>query len=319
MASRQAVLEAIRESARVLISSHVDPDGDSIGSQLAMAGLLRSLAKEVAVVNQDPIPRVFRFLDSQMWIRDALPSGFQPDTAVVLDCSSLNRLGAVQELISSDMAIITIDHHPFEPQPDDPAYLDPSASSTGELIVDLFEDLAVPIDRECAVQLYTAILTDTGGFRFPNTSAKCLATAAKLAARGVEPNVIAEQIYEQLGESALKLLSRALGRIEVLENGHICAVCLQQSDLDACRADPEETQGIVDHLLALKGCLVGVLLREVSPAMIKVSLRTRGQIKANKVAQELGGGGHPNAAGFRFRGSLSQAREQVLREIKRWL
>jgi phosphoesterase RecJ-like protein len=319
MANRQAVLEAIEQSRRVMICSHVDPDGDSIGSQLAIAGLLRDLGKEVAIVNQDPVPSMYKFLDSQEQIRDKLPRGFQPDTAVILDCSSVDRLGTVQDLLSPGMAIITIDHHPSLPRPNDPAYLEPSASSTGELIVDLFKDLAVPIGWERAVQLYTAILTDTGGFRFPNTSAKCLAAAAELAAQGVKPNAIAHQIYEQLRKSTLKLLSRALSKIEVLENNRICIVCLEQRDLDACQACSEETQGIVEHLLSLKNCLVGVLLREVSPGMVKVSLRTREPVRANTIAQALGGGGHPNAAGYRTEGSLSEAREQALQEISKWL
>jgi len=319
MENLKAVMQAIKASQWVMVCSHVDPDGDSVGSQLAMGSLLRDLGKRVAIVNQDPVPRRYQFLDTEGMIQSQLPAGFQPETVVVLDCSSRKRLGMIGDLISPDMLVITIDHHSSLPKPNDPAYFEPSASSTGELLVDLFKNLEIPIGRKRAAQLYTAILTDTGGFRFPNTSARCLAVAAELAAQGIEPSIIARQVYEQLTESSLKLLSRALSKIETLEDNRICLVCLEKEDLEACQAPDEEAQGVVDHLLSLKGCLVGVLLREAFPETVKVSLRTRESVQANKIAEALGGGGHPNAAGYRAKGPLSHARQEALREIKKWL
>jgi phosphoesterase RecJ-like protein len=319
MTSLRGVVKAIKASQWVMVCSHRDPDGDSIGSQLAVASLLRDLGKEVVIVNHDPVPIKYEFLDTGGMIQNRMPADFQPDTAIVLDCSSLNRLGMVGGFITPNMTVITIDHHSSLSKPDDPAYFDPSASSTGELIVDLFKDLEIPIGREQATQLYTAILTDTGGFRFPNTSEKCLAVAAELASQGVEPSVIAHQVYEQLTESSLKLLSCALSKIETLEDNRICLVCLEKGDFETCQALSEEAQGVVDHLLSLKGCLVGVLLREALPETVKVSLRTRKPVRANKIAEALGGGGHPNAAGYRTKGPLPRAREEALREIKKWL
>jgi phosphoesterase RecJ-like protein len=319
MTNLRGVVKAIKASRWVMVCSHRDPDGDSIGSQLAVASLLGDLGKKVAIVNHDPVPDRYKFLDIQGLIQSRLPAEFRPDTAIVLDCSSLSRLGMVGGFITPNMTVVTIDHHPCLSKPDDPAYFDPLASSTGELIVDLFKDLEIPIGRERATQLYTAILTDTGGFRFPNTSAKCLAAAAELAAQGIEPSVIAQQVYEQLSESSLKLLSLALGKMETLEDNRICLVCLEKRDLEACQAVSEEAQGVVDHLLSLKDCLVGILLREALPETVKVSLRTRQPLKANKIAEALGGGGHPNAAGYRTQGPLSRAREEVVREIKKWL
>jgi phosphoesterase RecJ-like protein len=319
MTSLKGVVEALKESRLVMVCSHVDPDGDSIGSQLAMASLLTDLGKKVAIVNQDPVPGKYRFLDSQGLIGTRLPNGFHPDTAAMLDCSSLERLGEVKALISSQMLVITIDHHPSSAKPDDPAYLNPTASSTGELLVDLIRKLEMPIGQERAVPLFAAILTDTGGFRFPNTTAKCLAVAAELAADGANPNAIAAQVYGQFTESSLKLLGRALGKIETFENSRICVVCLDQKDLDVCQARPEETQGIVEHLLSVKGCLVGAFLRETAPGSVKVSLRSRGPIKANQIAESLGGGGHTNAAGYRTKKPLFEARNQVVQEIEKWL
>jgi len=305
MKNLRGVVQAIRESHHVMVCSHVEPDGDSVGSQLAMASILRDLGKGVAIVNQDPVPARYKFLDSCGLIRDQLPAGFRPDTVAMLDCSTLDRLGTVRDFIAPDATVITIDHHPYLSKPEDPTYLEPKASSTGELIVDLLKDLEIPIGRERAIQLYTAIIADTGGFRFPNTSAKCLAVAAELAAEGAKPDSIAAQVYEQRSASSLKLLGRALGKIETLENNRVGLVCLDRRDMEECQAHPDGAAGIADHLLSLKGCLVGVL--------------SRGAIKSNKIAEALGGGGHPNAAGYRAKGSLSMVRDRALMEIKKWL
>ena len=319
MTNPKGVVEVLKRSHRVMVCSHVDPDGDSIGSQMAMASLLKELGKKVIILSQDPVPSKYKFLDTAGQIVASLPEGFRPDTVAMLDCSTLDRLGQVRDLISSDMVVVTIDHHPASLKPEDIAYLDPTASSTGELIVDILRDLGMSIGKERAVPLFTAIITDTGGFRFPNTTARCLAVAAELAAEGANPNRIAAQVYGQFTESSLKLLGRALGKIETLEGNRICIVCLAQKDLEACQAHPEETQGIVDHLLSMKGCQLGVFLREVAPQSVKVSLRSRGPIKANGIADTLGGGGHPNAAGYRTGKTLLEARDQVIREIKKWL
>jgi phosphoesterase RecJ-like protein len=319
MKNLRGVIQAIKESRQVMVCSHVEPDGDSVGSQLAMASILRDLGKGVAIVNQDPVPARYKFLDACELIRDQLPAGFRPDAVAMLDCSTLDRIGAVRDFIAPDTTIITIDHHPCLSKPEAPAYLKPEASSTGELIVDLLKDLEMPIGQERAIQLYTAILTDTGGFRFPNTSAKCLAAAAELAAEGAKPDLIAAQLFEQLSASNLKLLGRALGKIETLENNRIGLVCLDRKDMEECQAHPDGATGIADHLLSLKGCLVGVLIRELSSDTVKVSLRSRGAIKSNRIAEALGGGGHPNAAGYRAKGSLSMVRDRALLEIKKWL
>ncbi len=315
----EVVVAAIKKSRNVMICSHVDPDGDSIGSQMAMASLLKNLGKQTAIVNRDPVPTKYKFLDPQGLVRDQLPEGFNPDTMVVLDCSSLDRVGVVSDLVRSDMVVIIIDHHQTMPALGDSVYLQPTASSTAELVVEVFKELEVPIGREQAVQLYTAILSDTGGFRFPNTSAKCLSTAAELVEQGADPHEVAVQVYEQRSESSLRLLGRALSKIEILEDKRISLVCLEKKDLEACDARPNEVGGIVDHLISLKGCVLGVLIREEPGEIVKVNLRSRGSVKANKIAEVLGGGGHPNAAGYLTRRSLSEARERVLLEIKKWL
>jgi phosphoesterase RecJ-like protein len=309
------VIQALKNSRRVLICSHIEPDGDSIGSQLAMAVLLEDMGKETAIVNQDPVPSRYLFLDPDRRIHAQPPVDFQPDTVVLLDCSKQDRIGETRRYITDDLAVITIDHHPGVPQPRGPAYLDVEASSTGELIVDIIEELNLTIGPAQADQLYTAIVSDTGGFRFPNTTAKSLAAAARLAARGARPYDIAVKIYEQRSVASLRLLSRALGKLIMYEGDRVSLVCLVPDDMEACRAGQEEVDGIVDFLVAMKTVEAGVLMRQLPSGIIKVNLRTRMDVKANKIAEAMGGGGHPNAAGYRTRLPLDQAKDELLREI----
>ncbi len=313
------VVQALEDSRHVLICSHIEPDGDSVGSQLALAELLDSLGKEVRIVNQDPVPERYRFLDRQDRIQDHLPSGFQPDTAVIVDCSNPERLGGVEKLIDDRMVTVTIDHHRANPGPDDPAYIDLQASSTGEMILDIIREMSTGIQPWQAECLYTAIFSDTGGFRFPNTTAKSLASASELARCGAQPHDIACRIYEKRSLASLKLLGHALSKIDALENGRVAMVSLGSDDLEQCGADPREAEGIVDALITVKDALVGVLTREMPSGMIKVNLRTRGGLKANKIAEAMGGGGHPNAAGYRTSASPDQARSTLLDEIRKWL
>jgi len=318
MKDLRGVVKALEVSKRLMVCSHIEADGDSIGSQLAMTSLLEELGKSVAIVNQDPIPAKYRFLDPQEIISNRLPEGFEPDTIVILDCSHQVRLGTVKDLISDDMTLITIDHHRVVTLPGDPAYLNHRASSTGELVLEVIKELGLPIGRERAVHLYTALLSDTGGFRFPNTTAKCLAMAAELVTAGADPHFIATQIFEQRTVSSLMLLSRALSKLEILKGDRVAAVRLKQKDLEESKALSADVEGVVDHLVSIKGCLVGLLLREEPEGKVKVNLRSRGSVKVNKIAEALGGGGHLNAAGYRTRGTLLQARDQALGEIVKW-
>jgi phosphoesterase RecJ-like protein len=302
-----------------MVCSHIEPDGDSIGSQLAMASLLEDMNKEAVIVNQDAVPCRYRFLDPHGAVGDKLPEGFSPDTAVVLDCSHLSRLGKVEDLIHPQIMVITIDHHHAVPQPGDPAYLDPKASSTAELLVNLIHELQMPMGPLRAGQLYAALFSDPGGFRFPNTTAKSLSVAAELALEGADPHVVAAQILEQRTESSLRLLSRALGKLEMYEDGRVVLVSLADEDFQQCGACAEDAEGIVDFLVTMRECSVGLLLRQAPEHIIKVNIRTRGKIKANRIAETMGGGGHPNADGYRARGNVGQARERALQEIRRWL
>jgi len=319
MKNLRGVIQALEDSRQVLICSHIEPDGDSIGSQLALAELLDSLGKEVRIVNRDPVPDRYRFLDTGDRIQDHLPPEFQPDTVVILDCSNRERLGRIGGLISDGMVAVTIDHHRSDPGPEDPAYIDLQASSTGELIIDIIREMDVPIDSRQAERLYTAIFSDTGGFRFPNTTAKSLAAAAELARCGAEPHRIAARIYERRSLASLRLLGHALGKLDALEGGRVTMVSLEADDLERCGAGPGEAQGIVDALITIEDALVGVLTRQMPTGEIKVNLRTRGGLKANKIAEALGGGGHPNAAGYRTTAPPDQARTALLAEIKKWL
>lgn len=312
------IIRAIRSSQSILITGHEDPDGDSIGSELALGRILRQFGREATIINQGRVPAKYRFLpeiDRAIEFKDFRG---QPDfdLVLILECPGVDRTGLVKNLVGAKAKIINIDHHPDNRPFASINYIDETASSVGEMLFELFIAEGLSIDKDTAVLLYTAILTDTGRFRFDSTSSRTMEIIGELITCGVNPRVITDNIYFALPPSILKLTGEALSGITFFENGRICLLQVDREMLENNMVNMSEMDGLADYTLFARDVIVGGLLKEMESGFTKVSLRSRNGINVSQLAHKYGGGGHFNAAGFGIALPLSVARERLLEDLK---
>lgn len=319
------ILELIKKSQAVLITSHRDPDGDSIGSQLALAELVKSEGKSCRIINQGDLPYRYMFLDPQGKIENVdmvkgrKDVGAIPDLVLVLDCTSMSRVGEVEKLIPASATLINIDHHPDNEEFGNFDYVDVDASAVGEIIFSLLKISGFFITTAVSTQLYAAILTDTGRFKFSNTSPRCLKVCAELIKSGADPKHITNQVYFNHSLPFLRLLGSILSNPQTLDEGKICTMILKQDLLADLRVDPKEVEGVVDYSLFLKGVEIGLLFTEKENGKTKVNLRSQNEFDVSKVAKAFGGGGHRNAAGCILNHGLEPAKRIILERIQKIL
>jgi phosphoesterase RecJ-like protein len=319
------IVSLIEGCRKVLISSHQDPDGDSVGSQLALAELLESRGKTCRIVNQGPLSSRYTFLDPQKKILDLDHlepgeddlAGFDP--VFVLDCTSLSRLGQVEKVLPPQAALINIDHHPDNGRFGSVNYLDVDASATGEMVFSILEACNYSVSPAAATQLYAAILSDTGRFKFPNTSSRCLKVCAELVASGADPKQVTNQIYFNHSPAFLKLLGSILSSPEITDRGRICAMTLRRALLADLKIDPREVEGVVDYSLFVKGVEIGLLFTEKGEGRTKVNLRSQNEYDVAKIARLFGGGGHRNAAGCTLDHDLELTKRIILDRVRKTL
>ena len=304
-------------SRRVLVASHVDPDGDAIGSQLAFGAFLRQLGKEVFLVREAEIPGKYRFLTGVDQIRpfDDFPSDFTVDTAVVLECPTTDRVGRAACFLTGDIQILNIDHHYDSGTFGTVNWIDPTKSSVGEMAFELFDEYGYAFPPDVAEQLYTAILTDTGRFRFPSTSSRTMDIVGRLIAAGANPKKITDDVYFRLSAPTMKLMGRVLSTIEFHDDNRICLLSLTRQMLEETGADLSDSDGLVDFAMFCDTVEIGGLLKEHN-GRTRVSLRSRDSINVADVAAEFGGGGHFNAAGCTIPSALPDARKHLIEVLK---
>ena len=312
------LFEIIKSSQSVLISSHEEPDGDSIGSQLALLQLITNLGKNGLILNRGTIPFKYRFLPDIALINDITKydGGMNFDLAIVLECPGLERTGGAEKLVTPETLIINIDHHPDNQDFGTVNYVDSEISSVGEMLAELFLEADIPIDQKTATWLYAAILTDTGRFRYGSTKRRTMEIAGRLIEAGANQRDICDNIYYSLPSSTLLLTGAVLSGISFFENGKICLLQLEQSTLEKNGADLSEADGLTDFSLFGHGVIVGGLLKEINGNRTKVSLRSRDSLDVSRLAHKYGGGGHHSAAGFMIELPLEAARKVVLEELK---
>jgi len=312
------IIDCLNRAGNVLIVSHLDPDGDSIGSQLALRRYLLDIGKNVNVASDGTIPGKYRFLPDIERIRTphAFESEGKPDLAVVLECPELGRAGRAADLIGDDTPIINIDHHPDNVGFGDIILIDKGAAAVGEILTEIFVEKEIPIDRDTATLLYTAILTDTGRFRFSSTTNRTMTLAGILIDRGADPGDIVDKVYYSFSETTLKLIGRAFSAMELHENGRICLVPLNRELLSGNGLEPADTEGMAEYTLYGADVMVGALLKEMDDHTVKVSLRSRDGINVSRLAHRYGGGGHTNAAGFTTHDSLAAISSRLLADLK---
>ena len=309
------ISEAIEAGNRFLIASHERPDGDAIGSQLALYHLLRDMGKEAVVYSQDVVPENYQFLQGSDRVVQEVPDAAF-DTAIVVDCSELDRIGKEARRIGAISRLINIDHHLSNGAFCENALIDPDASATGELIGRLVLYRGWPLTREIAQCLYTTLLTDTGGFRFGNTGAETLRMAAELVARGASPQWISENVYETQPLAKMRLLAAVLPTLTLDEEGRVASLTVMRKAIEETGALSEYTGGFVDYPRLIQGVEIAILYVELSERRFKLSFRSKGNVNVECVARALGGGGHFNAAACRMEGELSDIRQRVLEQIR---
>jgi bifunctional oligoribonuclease and PAP phosphatase NrnA len=318
----QAVAAALRERERFAVTSHEAPDGDALGSLLAMGLALRELGKDVVMFlgGPAPLPGEYRFLDlEERGLQRERPADFAERTLVALDCASPTRVGAEPGVVAAAPFTINIDHHHDNPRFGDVNLVVPDASSTGEVLADVFGELGVALTPEIAEALYIALVTDTGRFQYANTTPKALRLAAHLVEAGADVHRVFQGVYENVQFAKLKLLARALERAKVLEGGEIVVSHLVRGDFEAVGATEPYSEGIIDVLRSVEGSLVSALIREPprdgAPAR-KVSLRSSvDEVDVSAIARKSGGGGHREAAGFSSELSVDEITDFIVREV----
>ena len=312
----QKIIEEIEKNHNFLITAHVRLDGDALGSELALYRLLTRMGKAAVVYNQDPTPANYRFLPGAGEIKHTLGALDDFDAAFILDCSELERVGDEASRIAQMKRIINIDHHISNEGFCEIRLIDPTASSTGELIVRVIRQANAGVTKDVATNLYTAILTDTGGFRYGNTTTDALVFAGQLVAEGADPQWISQNVYENNPPAKIRLLAKALQTLAFDEGGAVGSVVVYQRDMEEAGALPEHTDGFVDLPRSIEGVKISILYSEIAPERFKVSLRSKNHVDIERVARALGGGGHINAAACRVNGDIAAVKERILGEIR---
>lgn len=296
----EALVERLRRGRRSLLTSHLNPDGDAIGSEVGLARLLTQWGQEVVIWNHDPTPGVYRSLvgSEHIHVGPEPPAGFPEafDHAVVLECTHPERTGLEEPLAA--LPLINIDHHLGNEGYGEVNWIDPAAPAVGAMIFRLARGQGMELDRQTANALYLTLVTDTGGFRYANTTAEAFEAAAALVRHGARPETISHWLYESQPESALRLLGEMLQTLEVAAEGRIASAWLSREMSRRSGARAGDSEGLIDYLRSIAGVEAAVLFRQLEDARFKVSLRSRGAVDVQRVARRFGGGGHKNAAGF---------------------
>lgn len=323
MSELEKIVDVILTGKRFLIASHENPDGDAIGSMLALGLSLESIGKEVVFYDKDGAPLFLQFLPCAGRIKTSLnPSGENFSATFALDCTDTERPGKEFEKFTKSGkcgTVIIIDHHQTTKPSADIHLLDPRSSSTGMIIYSLLKALRLQISADAAKCIYTTIVGDTGSFNYSNTNAETFRVAAELVDLGVNPSEISEAIYENEPLKRVKLLALILPTLEVTEDGRIASVVANREMFRATGTSRGDTDGVVNFPRAIKGVEVAVLFREEEPdendSRWKISLRSKGKINVAQVAEKFGGGGHERASGCSVSGALADARRRIFGSI----
>jgi phosphoesterase RecJ-like protein len=310
-----AILETIARYHSFAVVGHVSPDGDSLGSILALQDLLTLQGKQAVAFCVDPIPDKYSYLPGlDRFVRDPAQLQHTFDCAIILDCGSLDRTG-LDPGFYSELAIINIDHHKSNDGSLGIGWVDDKFAATGEMVFALCQLAGWVISHLAATALFTALATDTGFFRFSNTSPAALRMAAHLLEIGVNSRTIAEYTMERRSISEICVLRESLHSLRQCFDGAVALMVIRRDVCESCGISPDEVEGLVDYPRSIKETQVAVLLREIAPDAIRVSLRSKGHVDVSKVAAHFGGGGHARAAGCTLKLPLSEAENTLLARL----
>jgi len=305
-----AICRVLREKDRFLIACHENPEGDAIGSELALALALRKMGKTATVLNADPVPANLLFLPGTGTVVFT-EDGSKYDVAVVVDCGSPERTGRICQELRKCPLLVNIDHHRTNGDHGELALVDPDAAATGLLIHRVLSAMGYEIDLDVATNIYVAVLTDTGSFHYGSSSPEAFEVAGEMVRRGVDPWAVAEQVYETQSAHRLRLLGRVLDSLEVSADGRVACITTMRKDLREFASGKDALEGFINYPRSIVGVEVAVSFREEEGGVFRVSFRSKGRVDVSAVAARFGGGGHRNAAGCTVPGTLADVKKRV--------
>ena len=308
-------VDALKSARKVLITMHRGPDGDALGSALALACALRELGREVTVYNPDELPYNFRFLRGASDVAKSVPGDAAFDVTVVTDAGTVERLGPDVPQPDRRGVLLNLDHHVTTEPFGDVNYVDPEAASVGILAYKIIKQLGAPLSRDAAECIYASILADTGCFRYSSTDPECLRIAAELVEAGVEPWEMTVRIYEQQPLARMRLLADVLSTLEV--HGKLATITITNAMVAKTGSETDLTDGFINYARSVDGVEVAASFREpLDGGAWHVSFRSRGRVNVAAIAQKFGGGGHHNAAGCSIDGDERSVRARIADEIE---
>ena len=309
--------QALREGGRFAVLSHVRPDGDALGSQLALGLSLKRLGKDVRIWNEEGMLEKYSFLPSANLLTKPPADPEDVDVAIALDTAIQNRLGTALPAVRSAKVWINIDHHPSNPGYGDLVYINPKAPATGQILFELIQSEKLPIDAAIAENLYVAISTDTGSFQYPNTTARTFEMAAELVRAGVDVGRVSQLTYENYPRRRAELLRDLLGTMRFEANDRVASFSLSLATAKKLGVLPEDNEGLIDHLRAIHGVIVAVFFEELADGKVRVSMRSKSEkVNVCAICEKFGGGGHVLAAGARIPGTLAEVEKKILEEVR---
>jgi phosphoesterase RecJ-like protein len=308
---------ALRENQRFAVLGHVRPDGDALGSQLALGLSLKQLGKDVRIWNEEGMLEKYSFLPNADLLTKPPAEPEDVDVAIALDTAIQNRLGTALPAVRSAKVWINIDHHPSNPGYGDLVYIDPKSPATGQILFELIKSEKLPVDSAIAENLYVAISTDTGSFQYPNTTARTFEIAAELVHAGVDVGRVSQLTYENYPRRRAELLRDLLGTMRFETNDRVASFSLSLATAKKLGVLPEDNEGLIDHLRAIRGVIVAVFFEELADGKVRVSMRSKNEkVNVCAICEKFGGGGHVLAAGARVRGSLAEVEKKILEEVR---
>ena len=305
----------LREHNKFAVLSHVRPDGDALGSTLALALSLKGLGKEVRAWNEEGMLEKYNFLAQAELLTQPPSEPEDFDVVVALDTAVQNRLGTTTSAVRHAKLWINIDHHPSNPRYGDLVYIDSTAPATGQILFEFLTNQNFPITPEIAENLYAAISTDTGSFQYPNTTVRTFEIAAELVRCGVEVGRISQLLYENFPRRRIELLRELLGTMQFGCDGKLAWFSLSQAAALALGVIPEDNEGLIDHLRATRGVIVAIFFEELIDRKVRVSMRSKNEaVDVCAICTQFGGGGHVLAAGARVRGTLPEVEKKIVEQ-----
>ncbi len=316
----EKILKHIKTSRSILVASHAEPDGDCVGSLVALGLALSKLDKKITMFNPSPIPAVYRFLPGVERIVTQIKEAEAYDLAIILDCGDIIRVGDQSVLVDQIAVVVNIDHHVSNTGFGHIQLIDTDACATAEIVYRLINALDIPFDKAIATSIYLGILTDTGSFRFSNTNPAAFEISKAMTDIGVEPHTVAQRVFGTYSLGRIKLLNMALNSIEISGNGKLSLMTVSRSMLNSTGTSTEDIDGLINYARRIEDVKVAALIHEIKNGAGKftnmnryhVSLRSDNTVDVAKIAGNFGGGGHTSAAGFQIESTLVALKEKII-------